>query len=335
MINDKCPGYTLLEILAVVAIIGLSVALMAPVFPDKANQTRTGRTLESMEEIKKAILGTTSERVRGDIRFAGYVPDMGMLPELYDVLGTPDDITDDQPKGLWTDDPDPEQTEDNLSPYIDYTICDPEGGAGPQIPVKNYISLGWRGPYLKPPAGGVIKDGWENQLIFEIVDKDLIIESMGADGKEGGAGYDEDIKITVRENEYLALVAGYISSHGVYHSKEEIGYECNRQFPPPGDVTPVTVRLYYKPENKCEGRIPRGVPDDFPRFDILRCVEEKAMVAKEDGYFHFDEIPVGTERLLTVTQFIQDDGVNQYILMHYKIEIEPGINWVGNMGIVP
>ncbi len=59
------------------------------------------------------------------------------------------------------------------------------------------------------------------------------------------------------------------------------------------------------------------------------------MVAKEDGYFHFDEIPVGTERLLTVTQFIQDDGVNQYILMHYKIEIEPGINWVGNMGIVP
>ena len=117
MINiDKYAGFTLLEILAVVTIMGLCAAAMATVFIDKTDQRRTELTLESMEEIKKAILGTTSARVRGDIGFAGYVPDMGALPELYDVLRTPDDITDDQPKGLWRDDPDPKHTENNFFP---------------------------------------------------------------------------------------------------------------------------------------------------------------------------------------------------------------------------
>ena len=320
MINiDKYAGFTLLEILAVVTIMGLCAAVMATVFVDRTDQRRTELTLESMEEIKTAILGTTSARVRGDIRFAGYVPDMGALPEIYDVLGTPDDIADDQPKGLWRDNPDPEHTEGNFLPYLDYTFSNP---------VKNYISLGWRGPYLKPPAGGALKDGWGNPLIFKIDDKDFIMISLGADGKEGGAGYDEDIKITVRENAYLARVAGYISPHGVYHSKEEIEHGLSMEFPPPGDVTPVTVHLYYKPpENECDGSP-----------DILRCVKKKVTAAEEDGYFHFDEIPVGTERLLTVTQPVVDTWrgrCNKDILMHYKIEIEPGINWLGNMGIVP
>jgi hypothetical protein len=277
----------------------LSIFLIAQTFGNNPDQKRYERTLESMGEIKKAILGTHSERVRGDIKFAGYVEDMGDLPELYGG----------QSKGLWTNDPVTGETVDDLPSQQNYSACDFHSALGKGYP----ISLGWRGPYLKPPEGDVLKDAWGNPFIFERKgnDNDFVIRSRGADGKQGGTGYDEDIELIIKENNWLASVAGYISPYTVYHDKG----------------TPVKAVIYYAPiSNYAPNRnLTEWLP--IPVWDVTEGVEAKEVTVDEDGYFHFNKVPIGTERLLAIVQ-PTGSGV---IFQPYKIDIEPGLNWLGNM----
>lgn len=304
MTNAKCSGFTLLEILAVVVIMGLSVGLMASVLSDKGEQKRLERTLESMEEIKKAILGTTSDRVRGDVRFAGYVPDMGALPGLYDVLGTPDDPSDDQPKGLWTNDPKgtPENKDDDLILFKPYTYEKVE-----------FIRVGWRSSYITVRFGGVIVDGWANPFIFENNDGDLIVTSRGADKKKGGGGFDEDIVQTIKKRDYMGSVSGYVSPQSVLLEN------------------PVHVRIYYTPavDIDCQP-IVETKPDSAEKvgqyYVMTDCVDYMQTTAQPDGYFHFDAVPIGSQRLLLVVQERSECG--------YKLAVEPGTMWLGTLGLL-
>jgi len=312
---------------------GLFITLVSQASSDKVNEKNYERTIQSMQEIKKAILGTHSERVRGDIRFAGYVPDMGDLPELIDG----------QPRGLWTygkgvdkdNDGKPDggdldgDGEIDLPFYTYYEVCDPESKEYPDTEQK--IFLGWNGPYLRPPAGGVLKDGWGNPFIFKRIGNNFIIMSLGADGKQGGTGYDKDISVIINENDWLGCVAGYISPHVIYTSKDDIERD-GRSFPDSGDLTEVKVHIYYKPKkDTCKARGWGG----WGRQYTYRCVDELWQPVGKDGYFHFDGVPIGTDRLLAITQEIVEEGKKKDILQPYKIDIEPGINWLGNMGSVP
>lgn len=49
----------------------------------------------------------------------------------------------------------------------------------------------WGGPYLQ--HGVIPKDAWDNAFLYEKKDGTFIIKSLGADGKEGGEGENEDI----------------------------------------------------------------------------------------------------------------------------------------------
>ena len=300
MINAKCPGFTLLELIIILFMMGLFITLVSQASSDKVNDKNYERTIQSMQEIKKAILGTHSERVRGDIRFAGYVEDMGDLPKL--ING--------QPRGLWTRDiyNTPDNKEDDLPKRnVYFKIDETNGGKKKGGSWTKGIYLGWNGPYLKPPAGGILKDGWGNPFIFKRIGNNFIIGSLGADGKQGGTGYDRDIVFTIRENEWLAPVAGYISPYSVYHSREEIA-DVGLRDPNGFDLT-VTAYIYYGPKS-----------GDEPQK--ITCQVD------QDGYFYFDKVPIGTERILAITQ----DNLGKPIP---KITVEPGINWLGNMGSCP
>jgi hypothetical protein len=252
-----------------------------------------------MQEIKKAILGTTSERVRGDIKFAGYVPDMGDLPETKDVKNTPDNKEDDLPCC--------KKYKISRKLEFDHT----PGGTGP-VRSERVITIGWQGPYIKPPVGGVFMDSWGNPLIFKKnANRDFIIKSLGADGKQWGKNYDKDIILTINKKDYLAQVAGYIRPLSLYSENA------------------ARVDIYYK------------VPEDISSTDILdfgdrggKHMNDVKVIqgdGLDDGYFCFDGVPIGTERLLAVTQ-PRENGTAMDI---YKIDIEPGINWLGNMGNIP
>lgn len=330
------PGFTLLEILAVVTIMTLSVLLVAPVFSNRNEQKIAEQTFVRMEEIRKAILGTTSERIRGDVRFMGYAPDLGALPDLVDDNGQ---IAgeDGQPRGLWTRDimGTPEDESDDLPERALYSPgvikCLDKGRAC--CGKEQAIFPGWNGLYLRPPRGGRLTDKWGNPYLFENTGKEFIIKSLGADGREGGKGHNQDIVLVIREDDWLSPVAGYISPYVVYHSEKDLAIEG---FPGPfrasDDGLKVKVHIYYRPR-------PDYVPDENIRYVADGCYG-KWVEADRDGYFCFDgdkKVPVGTERMLTVTQSVIRTAYNRKFAFSqpYKVPVEPGINWLGNMGSIP
>ena len=74
---------------------------MTGTYSGEDNQARFEQTRTQMEEIKKALLGDSGLYTIGQRQFSDYVADIGGLPALEDVLNTPLDTSDDQPKGLW------------------------------------------------------------------------------------------------------------------------------------------------------------------------------------------------------------------------------------------
>ena len=56
---------------------------------------------------------------------------------------------------------------------------------------------GWTGPYLKSDKG--INDPWNRKLVYRLDNDDqATLTSLGADGKAGGKGVDQDISVTVK-----------------------------------------------------------------------------------------------------------------------------------------
>lgn len=94
-------SFTLIELLVVLVILGFFAAMMTKVFTSGDDQRRFDETRIRMEEIKKAILGNKGAYANGQRQFAGYVADMGSLPELVKDDGTIDEKGEGQPKGLW------------------------------------------------------------------------------------------------------------------------------------------------------------------------------------------------------------------------------------------
>ena len=187
MIIDRYKGFTLIEVMVVLIIMGFFLAMMPRLFTGHDAQQRFDETRKRMLEIKKAFLGNPGIYTNGQRQFFGYCVDMGNMPALN---------RDGQPEALWK--------RGSLPPwgYID-TLR---------------LWMGWQGPYIEEPFDNALRDGWGNPFKFVkgtsadeyIKDGDLEITSLGADGKKGGEDYDQDIKFIIRETEYMGAVAGQI-----------------------------------------------------------------------------------------------------------------------------
>lgn len=55
----------------------------------------------------------------------------------------------------------------------------------------------WKGPYA---TGQYNKDQWGNEIIYKLTDKNFQLSSYGADGKEGGEGWNKDIIVPQPKN---------------------------------------------------------------------------------------------------------------------------------------
>ncbi len=332
-------GFTLIELLIVAVTMSVAAVLSVSVLSGNTDQENFSATVNTFAQIEKGLLGVTSDRVKGDVRFAGYVQDMGALPALYDVLGTPRDKSDDQPLGLWMSgtqvDADNDQKADggdldgdgeiDLIFYRAYTFNNR----------VEFVRLGWRGGYINAPAGNVLNDGWGNPLVFEKIDDTFSVTSLGADGKKGGRGYNMDIVRSFRKRDYTASVSGHVCPHTVFTSPDNIrlrGYSGGGEYPPP-----VEVRIYHAPE---KADCPLYNDDKKSGYPLSECLAYTSVFLTEedieDGYFRLDNIPVGSERFLLVLQPVNDDGGNQkYAGMGYKITVEPGEIWLGTLGTMP
>lgn len=296
-------GFTFIELLAVVCIVALGVFVAGGPLKSRSDAKRAEQTRTILAEIRTALLGQElpgEPRTRDD----GYIPDMGKLP---DLIGG-------QPRGLWTPDTDNDGEDDLLrrTQFLDETHGLLHGFADQSSPL--YIWMGWRGPYISVPKGGVLRDGWGNALVFQAdspATGDLTVTSPGANGivSARDSGADSDITMVIRHSEYTAPVAGVIIPSGINSGNS---------------LADVKVRLY------CAARGPK---DAHAKVRDLFSVEPQNGTIAEDGYFRFTGVPVGTDRLLEISQPLPAPNSGSITRTYLRFEVLPTINWLGRLDI--
>ncbi|RJQ29742.1 MAG: hypothetical protein C4589_04585 [Peptococcaceae bacterium] len=156
-LNEK--GFTFLEIIIIIAILGFLTAMAVPFAGRLAAAERVDNTQKRLENIRTAILGTPDAfDAEGRRVLRGYLGDMGRLPALYRS-----GWNDEEKRWEWStlDLDDPEYGPADLE-YAGRGLGQPRGlwekapaqeKVMPNATVKPAVDLGerWHGPYLNYP----------------------------------------------------------------------------------------------------------------------------------------------------------------------------------------
>ena len=177
MINDKCQGFSLIEVLVVISLMALLAVYLGAKTGEVVGEDKFYKTCYMMEEIKEAIIGKPGHYCNGVRQFTGYISDMGNLPNLYyydkkDKLmqkvtriesGRIEAIEGEGPDGL------AEALKQGLRPQPK-ALWSKGIGDLPEWKYHEEAQLwaGWRGPYIDPPPSGVLRDAWGNKFLFVI-----------------------------------------------------------------------------------------------------------------------------------------------------------------------
>jgi prepilin-type N-terminal cleavage/methylation domain-containing protein len=173
--HKNCAGFTLIEMLLVVFLIGLVASSMVLIVNDKDDQNRYEQTRVRYQAILDAILGTPKLSLNGQPLVNGFIADMGRLPlpvpsntnGLNGVYGLDELIQ--HPRN------ESDEATDALKKVSDHPGC--------------LITSGWRGPYLAT-FNQSLQDSWGAD--FEYEDDPLSVQSFGKDRAFGTDDSSED-----------------------------------------------------------------------------------------------------------------------------------------------
>ncbi len=196
--RDSGEGFTLLELLLVITILGAVAWLSVESATDNMDQVRFDKTKRHIAAIKRALIGDSSRTLNGEPVISGYVADMG---------GVPEDLRALLMKEYCLEYPEAPNA----------SVCNALGSGGTWVNQTAYngtaiLPHGWRGPYLPAEsytnASGDFRyvgfrDGWgtsNNNASTEYRNfgwnytaynsstsssKDIILVSYGRDGAPG------------------------------------------------------------------------------------------------------------------------------------------------------
>jgi prepilin-type N-terminal cleavage/methylation domain-containing protein len=181
-------GLTLLEIITVLAIVGLVAGALTPVVLNVTRSNRDTTAREELQTLKRAIIGDPLATQWGREATFGYVGDMGGLP------GNLQDL---------------------------YT--QPPGVAALSVDSNLGISSGWRGPYTgrkaakgANPTADFLRDPYGNAYVYSsavTTDATLGAEVRGiirSSGRDGIQNTSDDLTIEILKSEVVADVAGKV-----------------------------------------------------------------------------------------------------------------------------
>jgi prepilin-type N-terminal cleavage/methylation domain-containing protein len=126
--NFDQRGFTLVELVIVIVVLGILAAVAIPMFAGVSESSRTTATLKEMQELKRAIVGSPEMVSGGRPIQRGFEGDIGHVPNrLVDLVVRPDSIA----------------------------------------PYDRLIRLGWNGPYIDSSGGRFLADAWGAAYLYD------------------------------------------------------------------------------------------------------------------------------------------------------------------------
>jgi prepilin-type N-terminal cleavage/methylation domain-containing protein len=253
MLNKKqSSGFTLLELVVVMAVMGLMSTMAVDLYTNNTNQSRYDLTKQRLAEIKFAIIGDPMMRVGSQAVLRGFFNDMDRLPRSLDEL-----ITEGASSYC---------LHDNF--VVDSTKDEAECGAALGYTWKIDASGQWEGPYLIniQSSGGtlVFQDAWGNsggvnhgwEFSFEyttdslpIPTGSLVVQSIGLNRTSGTTG-----STNKYENDYPLSTNKLVAKIELNHIRYLKGLEPNKGYCVV--ITTKKIDLNFPTETACDDNNP-------------------------------------------------------------------------------
>jgi prepilin-type N-terminal cleavage/methylation domain-containing protein len=230
----KNAGFTLLELVVVVAVMGLISSMAMDLYTDNTNQTRYDLTKKRVEEIRYAIIGDDSRTLNGQPTISGYIADTGKVP-----------------------------TEIRQLILKEYCIGDPlyftknHCESGGETWKNQETEINWKGPYLKTLTSEkltrtingalvisnvpVFRDGWGRSLGHsnedmknfgwefkkDLVTEGIILQSYGLDRTINVSSTDPDTQLY--EEDYPSVNIELVTSNDYSSYSSAINYRIENK----------------------------------------------------------------------------------------------------------
>lgn len=202
-------GFTLIEIVIVLAIIAILAAISLPAVYSQIVRAKEEAVKKEMENLKIALIGDpklSNNGIRSDF---GYLGDMGTFPEDLDKIAMKNNTAAGWSQPSWS-----------FSGFL-------RTGAG------------WKGPYIKAifsSENPLFKmDEWGNEYVYSTDDYinsngDLVDAKIQSWGPDEALNTNDDIRVEILKSETTGTVTGFVNSAGnkpaaelpvsIHHPKE-------------------------------------------------------------------------------------------------------------------